>query len=157
MGLQNNQGGMVLRQITPVLLTYNEEQNIARTLSCLTWAKHIVVVHSGSTDQTLRILATFPNVRVFNRVFDTHASQWRFAVEETQIATDWILRLDADYQVSGPLVAELARLDPQSSMDAYRIGFDYAIFSRKLPCSLYPPNTILLRQGRFAVRDRGHT
>jgi glycosyltransferase involved in cell wall biosynthesis len=147
----------VLDQITPVLLTHNEEKNIARALSHLTWAKDVVVVDSGSNDGTLAFLARFTNVRVFNRRFDTHANQWRYAVEETQIATDWILRLDADYQVTEALVAELAQLDPNAPSCAYRVGFDYAIFSRKLVSSLYPANTILLRKGCFSVRDKGHT
>ena len=73
------------------------------------------------------------------------------------IATDWILRLDADYQVSDELVAELAQLDPNAPVSAYRISFDYAIFSHRLISSFYPSNTILLRKDRFAVLDRGHT
>jgi glycosyltransferase involved in cell wall biosynthesis len=147
----------MLEHITPVLLTHNEEQNIGRTLSRLGWAKDIVVVDSGSTDRTLRILADCPNLRVFKRRFDTHANQWRYAVEETQIATDWILRLDADYQVSEALVSELAQLDPNAPVNAYRVGFDYAVFSQKLFSSLYPANTILLRKDKFCVWDRGHT
>jgi glycosyltransferase involved in cell wall biosynthesis len=147
----------MLDHITPVLLTSNEDQNIGRTLSRLGWAKDIVVLDSGSTDGTLAVLAKFPKVRVFNRPFDSHANQWRFATEETQIAADWILRLDADYQVSDSLAAEFARLDPKAPVSAYRISFDYAIFSRKLLSSLYPSNTVLLRKGRFSVRDRGHT
>jgi glycosyltransferase involved in cell wall biosynthesis len=147
----------MLDQITPVLLTYNEEENIGRTLSRLRWAKDIVVVDSGSTDRTLSILTACPNLRVFKRRFDTHAKQWRYAVEETQIATEWILRLDADYQVSNALVSELAQLDPNAPVSAYRIRFDYAIFSQKLFSSLYPANTILLRKRKFSVSDSGHT
>ena len=146
----------MLEQITPVLLTYNEEQNIGRTLSHLNWAKDIVVVDSGSTDGTLAALTHFPNVRVFNRPFDTHGNQWRYAAQETKIATDWLLRLDADYQVSDALVAELARLDPNAAVSAYRIGFDYTVFSRKLLSSLYPPKPIVLRKGCFSVSDKGH-
>jgi glycosyltransferase involved in cell wall biosynthesis len=147
----------MLENITPVLLTYNEEQNVRRTLARLGWAKDIVVVDSGSTDGTLAVLASFPNVRWFKRNFDSHGNQWRYAVEETQIITDWILRLDADYQVSDALVAELAALDPNAPVSAYRISFNYAIFSRNLRSSLYPANTVLLRRGRFTVRDKGHT
>jgi glycosyltransferase involved in cell wall biosynthesis len=147
----------MLDQVTPVLLTYNEIQNISRTLSHLVWAKDIVVVDSGSTDGTLAVLASCPNVRVFERTFDTHANQWRYAVEETEIDTDWILRLDADYQVSDALVAEIQALDPSAPVSAYRISFDYAVFSHKLRSSLYPANTVLLRKGSFAVRDKGHT
>src|SRR5215813_7140694 len=149
--------GRMLDHVTPVLLTHNEVQNIDRTLSHLSWARDIVVVDSGSTDGTLAVLESLPNVRVFTRNFDSHGNQWRYAIEETEIATDWILRLDADYQVSDALVAELARLDPNAPVSAYRIGFDYAIFSHKLLSSCYPPNTILLHRGRFAVLDRGHT
>jgi glycosyltransferase involved in cell wall biosynthesis len=147
----------MLDHVTPVLLTYNEVRNVARTLSHLTWAKDIVVVDSGSTDGTLEVLAGIPNVRVFMRSFDSHGNQWRYAVEETQISTDWILRLDADYQVSDALVAEIAALDPKAHVSAYCVAFDYAIFSRKLASSLYPPNTVLLRKGFFSVRDKGHT
>src|SRR5262249_13656646 len=147
----------MLEQITPVLLTYNEMENIGRTLNRLTWAKDIVVVDSGSTDQTLAILAGFPQVRMFHRTFDTLGNQWHYAMQETAIRTPWILRLDADYQVTDNLLQELRQLDSNAPVDAYRIAFDYAISSRKPYSSLYPPNTILLRRGRFSVRDIGHT
>ncbi len=147
----------MLDHITPVVLTYNEGPNIARTLSHLGWARNVVVVDSGSTDDTIAILARFSNVRIFDRRFDTPANQWRYAVTDTGIATPWIFRLDADYQLSDELVQELRQLDPEAPVSAYRIAFDYAIFSRKLRSSLYPPNTILLRQGRFKVWDNGHT
>jgi glycosyltransferase involved in cell wall biosynthesis len=147
----------MLDHITPVLLTFNEEPNIARTLAHLAWAKDIVVVDSGSTDGTLPTLANFPNVRVFDRRFDSHANQWRFATEETQIITNWILRLDADYQVTDALIMELAGLDPNAPVNGYSISFDYAVYSRKLRSALYPANTILLRRGQFSIRDKGHT
>jgi|SRR5579862_2209952 len=147
----------MLNYITPVLLTYNEAPNIARTLSSLAWAKDIVVVDSGSTDETLAILARVPNVRIFHRSFDSHGNQWHFAVQETAIATPWVLRLDADYQVTGALIDELAHLNPDAPVNAYRIAFDYAIFSHRLTSSLYPANTILLRVGHFSVEDKGHT
>ncbi|MBG0811732.1 glycosyltransferase family 2 protein [Methylosinus sp. H3A] len=147
----------LLDRITPVLLTHDEEPNIGGALSHLRWAKDIVVVDSGSADRTLDILRADPRVRVFARPFDTHASQWRFAVMETGVASDWILRLDADYRVSDALIAELRDLRPAPDVAAYEISFDYAIFGGALRTSLYPPNTVLLRSGCFSVYDRGHT
>jgi glycosyltransferase involved in cell wall biosynthesis len=147
----------MLDVITPVLLTYNEEQNIGRTLSRLAWARDVVVVDSGSTDGTLAILQKVPNVRAFKREFDSHGNQWRYAVEQTQIKTDWILRLDADYHMSDALLEELAALDPDAPVSAYRVRFDYAIFSQRLLTSIYPEIPVLLRRGRFVVRDKGHT
>ena len=103
---------VVLADITPVILTYNEAANIGRSLERLTWAGQVVIVDSGSTDDTLAIVARFPNVRIVQRPFDTHAQQWRFAVEETGITSDWLLRLDADYMVEPALRDEMAALAP---------------------------------------------
>lgn len=150
-------GPLFLDAITPVLLTFNEAPNIARTLSRLDWAKDIVVVDSGSTDATLNILQAHPYVRVFHRAFDNHPAQWLYAMQETGIRTSWVLRLDADYQLTDEFVRELASLRPDPSIAAYQVDFDYAIFSHKILSSLYPRKPVLLRQGRYAISDLGHT
>ena len=69
-------------EITPLLLTFNEEDNLERTLAPLSWAREIVVVDSGSTDRTLEILARDPRIRVVVRDFDTHAMQWNFGLRQ---------------------------------------------------------------------------
>jgi glycosyltransferase involved in cell wall biosynthesis len=86
---------MFIEKLTPLILTYNEAANIGRTLKRLEWARDIVVVDSISQDETLRIVADFPQARVFQRRFDTHVNQWNFGMQETGIATDWVLALDA--------------------------------------------------------------
>src|SRR6185437_15773406 len=100
----------MLDSVTPVLLTHNEGPNIGRTLAKLAWAKDIVVVDSGSTDGTLGILKANARVRVFTRPFDNHCAQWRYAMQDTGIRNPWVLRLDADYQMSDSLIAEIATL-----------------------------------------------
>jgi glycosyltransferase involved in cell wall biosynthesis len=146
----------MLDHITPVILTFNEEANIERTLSALRWAKRVVVVDSGSTDSTLAILAKDPRITVFSRRFDTHAKQWQFAINETDILTEWVLRLDADYFVTTELRDEIAELDPTAPVNAYKVTFDYAVCSHRLRASLYPANTVLFRVKHAAVKDRGH-
>src|SRR5215218_8013153 len=104
----------MLDQITPLVLTYNEAPNIARTLAALSWAKDIVVVDSFSDDNTVEIAKSFPHVRVFQRAFDCHRNQWEFGLKETGISTAWVLALDADYVISDDLVNELADLKPDA-------------------------------------------
>jgi glycosyltransferase involved in cell wall biosynthesis len=147
----------VLAHITPVILTYNEAANIGRSLERLTWAREVVVVDSGSTDETLAITARFPNVRTVHRPFDTHAEQWRFAIGETGVATDWVLRLDADYMMDQALQDEVAALAPAADLAAYVIAFGYCIDGRPLRASLYPPLPVLFRRGRARFEQDGHT
>ena len=147
----------MLADITPVILTYNEAANIGRSLERLTWAKEVVIVDSASTDDTLVIAGRFPNVRTVQRPFDTHAQQWRFAVEETGIVSDWILRLDADYMVEPALRDELASLSPAAATAAYEIAFTYCIDGRPLRGSLYPALPVLFRRGKAGFVQDGHT
>ena len=77
-----------LSAVTPVIITFNEAENIGRTLSALSWASSIVVIDSGSTDATLEILARHPAVTVVQRGYDNHASKWNFAFSVSPRATD---------------------------------------------------------------------
>jgi glycosyltransferase involved in cell wall biosynthesis len=147
----------VLADITPVILTFNEAANIGRSLERLTWAGQVVVVDSGSTDETLAIAGGFPNVRVVHRRFDSHAEQWRFAANDTGVATDWILRLDADYMLEPALRQEIAALVPAPETSAYQIGFTYCIAGKPLRASLYPSLPVLFRRGKGAFIADGHT
>src|SRR5437879_5272553 len=94
--------------VTPVILTFNEDSNIERTLRALEWAATVIVVDSGSTDATEAIARRFANVRWFERPFDSHAQQWWFAIHETGAATPHVLALDADYEVPRQFVEELS-------------------------------------------------
>jgi len=147
----------VLGDITPIILTFNEAANIGRSLDRLTWARQVVVVDSGSTDETLSIASRYANVRTVHRPFDTHARQWRFAVEETGVDSPWVLRLDADYMVEPALREEMAGLTPDPATAAYEIAFTYCIDGRPLRASLYPALPVLFRRGRARFEQDGHT
>lgn len=147
----------MLDQITPLILTYNEAPNIARSLAALRWAKDIVVVDSFSDDNTVELAKTFPQVRVFSRAFDCHRNQWDFGLKETGISTPWVLALDADYVLSEDLVAELAHLAPENNTAGYRASFVYCINGKKLRSGIYPPVTVLYRRDAATYVQDGHT
>jgi len=148
---------MQLEDITPVILSYDEEPNIGRVLSRLTWARDIVVVDSHSQDKTREIASGFPNVRIFLHVFENHAAQWLYAIRETEIATGWILVLDSDYILSDEFVHELQMLMPEDDVAGYEAGFHYCVLGRRLPNSIYPPRIVLCRRDRASFYQDGHT
>jgi len=147
----------MLDQITPLILTYNEAPNIRRTLEQLDWAQDIVVVDSFSNDQTMEIAASFPQVRAYQRKFESHEHQWNFGAKETDIATPWILALDADYVLSEEVNDELRRLKPASQTNGYRARFVYCINGKRLRSGVYPPVVVLYRREFASYRQDGHT
>jgi glycosyltransferase involved in cell wall biosynthesis len=146
---------MKLDDITPLILTYNEEANILRTLNKLCWAKSIIVVDSGSTDETAKILKTFSNVQLFIRKFNTHAEQWNYGI--SCVETEWVLSLDADYRLSDDLVFEIINLKLSASKDGYFVGFKYCINGTPLHRSLLPPRQVLFKKRKAIYIDDGHT
>lgn len=146
MGLQD--------EITPLLITFDEIQNIARTMGRLDWAKQIVVVDSGSTDGTLEFLARDQRVEVHHRPFDSFAKQCNFGL--SLVRTEWVLSLDADYELSDELMADLAALGPAADEAGFRARFIYRIHGRPLRGSLYPPRTVLYRARGARYDNEGH-
>ena len=146
---------MDLSQITPLILTFNEAPNIECTLAQLTLANQIVMVDSGSTDGTLELArASHPNVRVVTRAFDSFARQCNFGL--SQITTEWVLSMDADYVLSSELIAEIATLNPTTDVAGYSVEFRYCVFGRPLRSTLYPARTVLYRRNLAKYRDEGH-
>lgn len=144
----------MLEQVTPLILTFNEAPNIDRTLQRLTWAKRIIVIDSYSTDETIEILQSYPQVEIFQRKFDTFANQCNYGLEK--VKTDWVLSLDADYIVTDDLVAEIDTLPEESLVDGYFVRFKYCVFGKPLRGTLLPPREVLFRREKGAYVDDGH-
>ena len=145
---------MDVESITPLILTHDEAPNIARTLDQLAWARRIVVIDSGSTDGTIELLASYPQVDIHHRPFDNFADQCNFGL--TQVRTSWVLSLDADYVLSDALVQELRDLQETEAVRGYRARFVYNVYGRGLRGSLYPPRTVLYRARDAHYANEGH-
>ena len=144
-------------QIIPLILTFNEESNLARVLSKLDWAEAVVVIDSYSSDRIPAIAKYFANVSFHQRDFDCHANQWNVGLETAARLGNWVLALDADYVLSDELVAELGNLTPDDGIAGYAAHFVYCIDSMPLKGSLYPPHTILFRTRLAHYVQDGHT
>jgi len=95
--------------LSVVIITYNEERNIGRTLASVQplvsdGKGEIVVVDSGSTDRTVEIAKSF-GAKVFVEEWKGYAAQKNSAIEKA--TGDWILSLDADEEVELDLATEI--------------------------------------------------
>lgn len=142
--------------LTALILTYNEEANICRTLDALAWVAQIVVIDSGSSDATLSLLQHYPQVCVLQRPFDSFAAQTNFGL--AQIQTPWVLSLDADHRVSAALAGEIQAAIASAPPDliGLAIPFRYCIGGQPLRGSLLPPRISLYRPEAGRYVDDGH-
>jgi glycosyltransferase involved in cell wall biosynthesis len=94
-------------RISATIVTLNEERNIARAIVSLRCADEVVVVDSGSTDQT-RAIATGLGARVIEEPWRGFARQKNFAAASA--VNDWILSIDADEALTEELATEILTL-----------------------------------------------
>jgi glycosyltransferase involved in cell wall biosynthesis len=148
---------MTRADLTPVILTYNEEPNLARTLAALQWAKRIVIVDSGSSDGTETVAKAHPNVDWRRRPFDRHGAQWAYAIQGTGIESPWVLALDADMVVPAGFVEEFEGAFNRIDYAGGVVSFVYRSMGRDLRGSLYPPDLRVVRPQNVRVFQDGHT
>ena len=99
-------------QLSVVIITFNEEANIGRTLASVQplvadGKGEIIVVDSGSTDRTVEI-AKSHGAKVFVEEWKGFAAQKNSAIDKA--SGDWILSLDADEEADPQLNEALSEL-----------------------------------------------
>ncbi len=141
--------------LTAVILTWNEEENIARTLHHLTWLEKIIVVDSGSNDKTVELINSFRNTEVHVRKFDTHAQQWNYGLSLCDC--EWILSLDADYILSYAFIEEIKQKLTQDHICAFNAGFEFVLFEKPLASNNTTPRPVLFKRCNCIYYDDGHT
>ena len=110
--------------LTVIILTHNEAHHLPRALAAIGGiARRIVVVDSGSTDDTAQI-ADRAGADVYHRDWVNYADQFQWAIDNTAIDTDWIMRLDADEWLGPDLTSRLSAEVPALGGDVSGISFD---------------------------------
>jgi len=95
------------------ILTFNSEEKIGEVLeSVKDVADEVVVVDSGSTDSTLKILENY-GARVFKRKFDNFVNQKNFLL--SKCSGDWVLFIDDDEVLSGELRESIRKLKSEGT------------------------------------------
>ncbi|MCC6284064.1 MAG: glycosyltransferase [Phycisphaerales bacterium] len=140
--------GKRLFPLSVLILTRDEEANIADCLSHLSFSDDVVVFDSLSTDRTIELSRSFTNVSIVSRKFDNWSSHQNWGVRNIRFRHPWVLYVDADERVDDQLAEELQSLaDPDSPFAAVRMRRKDMFMGRWIRhATLYP--TWLVRMFR---------
>ncbi len=124
--------------ISALVHTYNEEKNIERCLSSLSWVGEIVIIDMGSTDKTLEIARGY-QTKIYNHPYTGFVEPARnFGIEKAK--GDWIMIVDADEEISKSLSLYLSVEAKSPKFDFYRIARKNIIFGRWIKGSGWWPD-----------------
>lgn len=93
--------------LTALVLTYNEEQHLQRCLNSLKQVcSSIVIIDSYSTDATKEIALSY-GARFYQNKWTNYATQFNWGIDNGEIDTDWVIRVDADEYLSDELIENI--------------------------------------------------
>lgn len=96
------------KNISVIILTYNEEKHIERCIKSLQlFAKEIFIVDSYSTDKTVEIAEKL-GAKIYQNKWKNYATQFQWGLDNCPIETDWVMRMDADEYIESSLAEEIA-------------------------------------------------
>jgi glycosyltransferase involved in cell wall biosynthesis len=140
-----------------LVITRNEEANIAQCLESVGWAGEVFVVDSLSTDCTVET-AKKMGAQVYAHPFEGYAAQRNWALENLPFSHDWILMLDADEQIPPALAEEISQVvaDNRQAPAGYYLKRRFFFLGRWLKHGgLYPTWILrLFRRDRARVENR---
>jgi len=115
-----------VNSLTIIILTFNEQVHIERCLQSVGGlTNNILVVDSFSNDETCNIARSM-NAVVKQNPFINQAQQFQWAIDNCDVKTDWIFRLDADETIDEQLVKNIHEFVENDGF-----GHNAAIFHRK--------------------------
>src|SRR5688572_22507686 len=109
-----------MSKLSVVIITFNEENNIARCIDSVNGiADEVVVVDSFSTDKTEEI-AKGKGARFIQHTFKGHIEQKNYAKEQAQY--DYVLSLDADEALSEELKNSIKQAKTDFAVHGYTMN-----------------------------------
>jgi glycosyltransferase involved in cell wall biosynthesis len=128
--------------LSVAIITFNEADNLVRTLTSVRFADEVVVVDSGSTDRTVEIARSF-GAKVFSEDWKGFALQKNSAIDKC--TGTWVLSLDADEELTEDLQAEIRGMletdaETMPQVDGYRLRLRHVFLGRWMRYGGYYPD-----------------
>lgn len=138
-----------MNNISFVILTFNSEKYLHEVLKSIEFANEIIIVDSGSTDNTLNIAKEFKNINIYHQKWLGFGKQKQFGVEKT--TNEWVFVLDSDEIFTNDLKEEILQIIKNPSCKAYkvaRLNFFFGKAVKKM--GLYPDYSIRFFNKNYA-------
>lgn len=148
-----------MADLTTIILTYNEEKNIANAIkSIIDISKRVVVVDSYSTDKTVEIAQSL-GAEVIKHEFINQAKQFIYTIDKLDIDTIWIMRLDADEIISNKAAEEIEDIcnhNSNSDINGIVVRFEVNFLGKPLKHGgIYPfRKMIVYKKDKGFMEDR---
>lgn len=143
--------------LSVVILSGNEEANIAQCLESVRWAGEVVVLDSGSTDRTVEIARAL-GAKVYVHTFASFAHQRNWALDNLPFSFEWVLMLDADEIIPAETAAAISKVvtDPRSPYQGFYLNRRFFFWGRWLKHGGIYPSWILrlLKRGEVRFEER---
>jgi len=150
-----------MADITAIILTGNEEKNIIECISSIKGiVKRIVVVDSGSTDNTVALAKDAGAEVLVNELRPfLYAKQFLYGMENAGITTKWVLRIDADERLTPESAAELEKLcneNTDTDVNGIILRFEVNFMGKSLKHGgIYPfKKLVCFKYGKGNIEDR---
>lgn len=149
-----------MNDITAIILTKNEEVNIERCIKSIkAWVDRVVVVDSGSTDKTVELAEALGAEIYRHEPFVHYAGQFNWALDNVDVKTRWVYRIDADEEVPPALAEEIVencRKHHDDEVNGFVMKFKIAFMGTFLKHGgMYPfYNLTIFKYGKGRYEDR---
>jgi glycosyltransferase involved in cell wall biosynthesis len=142
----------IMKELSVIIITKNEGHNIRACLESVAWADEIIVVDSGSTDDTASICREF-TPHVYSHDWPGFGPQKNRALDYA--SKDWVLSLDADERIPLELHTEIQSVMREGIEDAYEIPRLSSFCGRNIHHSGWRPDyvTRLFKRGAGRFSD----
>lgn len=106
------------QNISVIIITKNEENNIEDCLKSVEWADEIIIVDAESDDKTVEIAGKYTD-RIYIRKWEGYSKQKKYALSLSR--NEWVLSIDADERISTELKTEIQK-GTDENYDGFRIS-----------------------------------
>lgn len=134
--------------ISVFFVTKNEEDHIGKALSSVACMDEIIVVDSGSTDNTVEIAKRF-GAKVYSHAWMGYSKQKQYAL--SLCTNDWVLNLDGDEVANENLIKSLQAIIALDTIDSVRFWRNDIFIGKSLSSWSKKPNNL-----RFFKRDKAY-